>query len=103
MQTPRPLIQTSDTQSYPGSQPGELGPVEGISPEPQATDEPILVKGRPPVGQVQPVRQPDSASVSLNRKHTVKSNERKSPFTVSLFELNFIIFYLLREDQLCDI
>ena len=75
VQTPRPLIQTSDTQSYPGSQPGELGPVEGISPEPQATDEPILVKGRPPVGIVQPVRQPDSASVSLNRKHTVKSNE----------------------------
>mgnify|MGYP002629356776 FL=1 len=70
-QTPRPLIQTSETQSYPGSQPGELVPVEGVSPEPKPTDEPILVRGRPPVGSARP----GPAPVSSNRRHTVKPNE----------------------------
>lgn len=75
VQTPRPLIQTSSTQSYPGSQPGELVPVEGVPPEPRATDKPILVRGRPPVLQTPPPRQRDSAPVSSTRQHTVKPNE----------------------------
>lgn len=76
VQTPRPLIQTA-TQSYPGSQPGELVPVEGVPPEPKPTDKPILVRGRPPVLQTPPPRErvPAPAPAPSTRQHTVKPNE----------------------------
>lgn len=77
---PRPLIQTSDTQSYPGSRPGVMGAVEGVGPEP--TNKPLLVLPRNQVVQDPPVRQPQvvqpqptPSPVATGRRHIVRDGE----------------------------
>jgi len=78
--TSRPLIQTSDTQSHPGSQPGEMALVEGSAPEP--TQSAVLITPRPPRAdppiRVQPPRESraEPAPVATRgRRHTVRSGE----------------------------
>jgi len=78
--TSRPLIQTSDTQSHPGSQPGEMALVEGSAPEP--TQSAVLITPRPPRAdppiRVQPPRErrAEPAPVATRgRRHTVRSGE----------------------------
>ena len=78
--TSRPLIQTSDTQSYVGSQPGELTQVEGSTPEP--TQRAVFITPRAP--QADPpirVRPPRERRVDVappaprGRHHVVRSGE----------------------------
>lgn len=69
----RPLIQTSDDDSLPGSVPGDLVPVGGDSSETGRTDEAVLIK------PVRPIRN-DPATVNPqgsagSRQHVVKSGE----------------------------
>ena len=69
----RPLIQTSDSESRPGSTPGPLVAVESDLPSrPAPTSEAILIKPR-----LAPTPEPASAPASLSsaRTHVVKSGE----------------------------
>ena len=79
----RPLIQ-SETQSYPGSRPGELAPVEGIEPEP--TRRAILIQPRkeafqspPPQPRREIIRRPapqaHPASTVTGRRHIIRAGE----------------------------
>ena len=83
-QTSRPVIQTSDTQSYPGSRPGELALVEGAGPEP--TESAVLItppsssattrrRVDPPLETRPPVRERRVEPVARGRRHVVRQGE----------------------------
>jgi LysM repeat protein len=63
-QQPRPLIQTSDTHTHPGSEPGDLVEVE--------TNKPLLIKPRGQVDDSTPPRREPGAS---GRRHVVRDGE----------------------------
>lgn len=69
----RPMIQTSDTKSHPGSTPGVLVAVESnLPPRPNPTPEAILIKPRPA-----PIPEPTTAPsvASSSKTHVVKRGE----------------------------
>jgi LysM repeat protein len=88
----RPMIQTSDSESHPGSTPGALVAVESDLPSrPAQTVEPLLIKPRPA-----PIPEPTTVA-SSSRTHVVKSGEtlwgisRKSGVSVdAIMSLNGI-------------
>ena len=74
----RPPIQTSDSETYPGSRPGEMVELEGAPPE--QTSQAILIKPRvnnPPSRRQPRIRLPQSqpAPASSAGRHTVSSGD----------------------------
>lgn len=69
----RPLIQTSDDSSLPGSEPGDLVPVGGTIAESGTTEEAVLIRPVRPLGNNPAVVTPSAPSGT--RQHVVKSGE----------------------------